>query len=156
MFLVSSAFLDLGPICLYVHPVCTAGLQPICPPSDQTPRKKPSPPAQQAKETHVCMSARCWHPDTSTGCIALPAPSHHSHHMGRDVLGCLGVQAGMPGRWQAWGCVTTSTLCWATHHHTPGVLSPVLGFSAQEGHGHGGERPVKGHKKDEGTGAPFL
>lgn len=156
MFLVSSAFLDLGPICLYVHPVCTAGLQPICPPSDQTPRKKPSPPAQQAKETHVCMSARCWHPDTSTGCIALPAPSHHSHHMGRDVLGCLGVQAGMPGRWQAWGCGTTSTLCWATHHHTPGVLSPVLGFSAQEGHGHGGERPVKGHKKDEGTGAPFL
>lgn len=122
MFLVSSAFLDLGPICLYgCSPAVQTGCT-ICPPSAQTPRKKPSPLAQQAKETHVCMSARCWHPDTSTGCIALPAPSRHSHHMGRDVLGCLGVQAGMPGRWQAWGCGTTSTLCWVTRHHTPGVL----------------------------------
>lgn len=134
MFLVSSAFLDLGPICLYVHPVCTAGLQPICPPSDQTPRKKPSPPAQQAKETHVCMSARCWiqclHPDTywlhSIACTITSQPPHGqgcpglSRGAGRDARKVAGM-----GMWHYKHFVLgyTSSYPWSTESYS-GVLSP--------------------------------
>ena len=74
-FLVSSAFLDLGPICLHgCNPVMQTGLT-ICLHSAPASSGKPSPLERQTEATHACMPSprrrlSCAFPDTR--------PQHHA------------------------------------------------------------------------------
>ena len=62
------------------------------------------------------------------------------------------------------GCIKRSVTSWPrevilpfySHETPPGVLHPVLGSSAQEGHGAVGVGPNEGYKDDQGAGAPPL
>lgn len=44
----------------------------------------------------------------------------------------------------------------STGESTLGLLDPDLGFPVQEGHGHSGLRPAKGHEGDQRTRPPEI